>query len=102
MESNASPFVLGQRYSMATLALVVALLSFVNLAGMEKAILAVAIGLRALTATPEPRLEQRRAWAQAAIGLAVAHVVLLATIILLNLDRLTRVFEALRALADLR
>jgi uncharacterized membrane protein YgdD (TMEM256/DUF423 family) len=86
---------------LATLALVVALLSFLNLAGIEKAILAVVLGARALTATPEPSLEQRRTWAQTAVGLAAAHIVLLITIILLNLDRLPRVYEAFRALSDL-
>lgn len=102
MDPKASAFVLGQRYTLATLALVVALLSFLNLAGMEKAILAVVLGARALTSTPEPGLEQRRMWAQTAVGLAAAHVVLLISIILLNLDRLPRLFEAIRALADLQ
>ena len=102
MDPKASAFVLGQRYTLATVALVVALLSFLNLAGMEKAILAVVLGARALTAVPEPRLEQRRRWAHVAVGLAAAHVVLLTAIILLNLDRLSRLFEAIRALADLQ
>ena len=37
MDSRESAFVLGQRYTLATLALGLALLSFLNLAGMEKA-----------------------------------------------------------------
>lgn len=102
MDPKASAFVLGQRYTLATLALVVALLSFLNLAGIEKAILAVVIGLRALTSTPEPSLEQRRVWAQTAVGLAVAHVVLLTAIILWNLDRLPQLYEVFRALSDLQ
>ena len=102
MDPKASAFVLGQRYTLATLALVVALLSFLNLAGIEKAILAVVIGLRALTLTPEPSLEQRRVWAQTAVGLAVAHVVLLTAIILWNLDRLPQLYEVFRALSDLQ
>jgi len=102
MESSESAFVLGQRYSLAVLALVVALLSFLNLAGLEKAILAVVLGLRALKADPGPPLEHRRGWAQLGVGLGVAHVVLLVTVILLNLDRIPRLVEALRALSDLR
>ena len=43
-----SEFVIGQRYVFATLATVVALLSFINLAGMEKAILAIVLGYKAL------------------------------------------------------
>jgi uncharacterized membrane protein YgaE (UPF0421/DUF939 family) len=102
MESRESAFVLGQRYTLATLALGLALLSFLNLAGMEKAIFAMVIGLKALKPTPAPPLEQRRRWAKVAIGLAVAHVVLVVTLVLLNLDRLTRLLDALRAMSDLR
>ena len=79
MESRESSFVLGQRYTLATLALTLALLSFLNLAGMEKAILAIVLGLRALKPAPQPPLEQRRGWARMAIGLGVVHVVLVVT-----------------------
>ena len=99
---ESAAFVLGQRYTLATLALSLALLSFVNLAGVEKGILAIVLGLRALRPTPAPALEQRRGWARLAIGLAVAHVVLVVTVILLNLDRLSRLVDALRAMSDLR
>ena len=102
MQSPESAFVLGQRYTLATLALGLALLSFLNLAGLEKAILAIVLGVRALTATPAPPLEQRRGWARLGIGLASAHVVLVVTVILLNLHRLPKLLDALRALADLR
>jgi uncharacterized membrane protein YgaE (UPF0421/DUF939 family) len=102
MESRESAFVLGQRYTLATLALGLALLSFLNLAGLEKAIFAIVLGLRALRPTPEPPLERRRGWARAGIGLAAAHVVLVVTIVLLNLDRLSKFIDALQAMSDLR
>ena len=102
MESRESSFVLGQRYTLATLALTLALLSFLNLAGLEKAILAILLGLRALKPAPLPPLEERRGWARMAIGLAVAHVVLVVTVILLNLDRISALLDALRAMSDLR
>jgi hypothetical protein len=102
MESRDSAFVLGQRYTLATLALGVALLSFVNLAGLEKAFFAVVLGWKALKATPQPALEQRRGWARLGIGLGIAHAVLVVTIILLNLDRISRLVDALRAMSDLR
>jgi hypothetical protein len=102
MDSTQSAFVLGQRYTLATVALVVALLSFLNLAGLEKAVLAAVLGITALRATPGPPLEQRRGWARLGIALAAAHAVLLATVILLNLDRLRELYEALRAFSDLR
>ena len=102
MESRESSFVLGQRYTLATLALTLALLSFLNLAGMEKAILAILLGLRALKPEPQPALEQRRGWARMAIGLGIAHVVLVVTVVLLNLNRLPKLIDAVRALSDLR
>jgi hypothetical protein len=102
MESRDAAFVLGQRYMLATLALVLALLSFFNLAGLEKAVVAVVLAIRALRPGPGPQLEARRGWARLAVGLGIAHIVLLATVILLNLDRLPKLFQVLRALSDLR
>jgi hypothetical protein len=102
MESRESSFVLGQRYTLATLAVGLALLSFLNLAGLEKAVLAIVLGLKALKATPQPALERRRSWARFGIGLAMVHIVVLAGIILFNLDRLPKLFEALRAISDLQ
>ena len=101
MDSQESAFVLGQRYTFATLALVLALLSFLNLLGLEKSIVAIVLGLKALKAIPAPSLESRRRWAHVAVALGAGHVVLLAAVILLNLDRLPKVFEVLRALGDL-
>ena len=102
MDTRESAFVLGQRYTLATLALGVALLSFLNLAGLEKAILAILLGWKALKPSPQPALEQRRGWARLGIGLAAAHVVLLVTVILLNLHRLPELMEALRVLSDMK
>lgn len=84
------------------MALALALLSFLNLAGLEKAVIAIVLGIKALRADPGPPIEQRRGWAHLAIALAAAHVVLLTTVILLSLHRLPKVLEALRALSDLR
>jgi hypothetical protein len=102
MDSRESAFVLGQRYNLATLALAVALLSFLNLAGLEKAILAIVLGMKALRLAPEPALEQRRGWARLGIVLGATHVVLVVTVVLLNLDRIAQLLDALRAVADLR
>ena len=102
MENTTNHFVLGQRYTLATVALVVGLLSFLNLAGIEKAVLAIVLGLRALSIRPEPTLQQRRGWAKAGLVLGSTQIVLITTIILLNLDRLAQVGEVLEALSDLR
>jgi len=102
MDSTNSAFVLGQRHAFATIALVMAFLSFVNLAGLEKAIFAIVLALKALSVTPGPRLEGRRRWAQTAIVTASAHALLVILVIVLNLDRLMTLFHALRAMSDLR
>lgn len=102
MQSTQPGFVLGQRRAFATLALVIALLSFVNLAGMEKAILAIVLGIRALSREPEPALVARRNWAWTAALLGATHIVLVVTVILLNLDKLGKIVAALRALSDLK
>jgi hypothetical protein len=69
---------------------------------LEKAVFAIVLGVKALRPTPGPPLEQRRGWARLGIGLAAAHVVLVAAVILLNLDRIPRLLDALRAFSDLR
>ncbi len=97
-----SDFVVGQRYAFATLAMVVALLSFINLAGMEKAVLAILLGYRALTLAPTPALERRRGWAKAGAVLGGTHIVLVTGVILLNLDRLAEVVAVLRAMSDVK
>ncbi len=102
MQSKQPGFVLGQRRAFATLALVIALLSFVNLAGLEKSILAIVLGIRALSPSPEPALDQRRNWAMSAAVLGAAHIILVVAVILMNLDRLSKVIDALRALSDLQ
>ena len=102
MASADSAFVLGQRYTLATMALVLALLSFLNLAGMEKAIAAVIVAFTALKGSPPPALDARRGWARFAVGLAAAHIVLVITVVLLNLDRVAKLYEVLRAMSDLR
>jgi hypothetical protein len=89
-----------QRYTYATIALVVGLLSFVNLFGFEKSILAVVLGLKALGRHPEPVLDVRRHWAKSGIALGAAQAALVVTIILLNLDRIPKIIGAFRALSE--
>jgi uncharacterized membrane protein YadS len=102
MDNATTSFVLGQRYTLATLALVIGALSFLNLAGIEKAVLAIVLGLRALSLRPEPALETRRGWASGGVALGSVHIALLTMIILLNLDRLAQVGKVFEALSNLR
>jgi hypothetical protein len=97
-ESHAR--IAAQRYTYATIALVVGLLSFVNLFGFEKSILAVVLGIKALGHRPEPALDTRRHWAKSGIVLGAGQAALVVTIILLNLDRIPKVIAAFRALSE--
>lgn len=92
--------VLGQKYAYATISLILGLACFVNLVGMEKAILAVVFGWMALRATPPPLLKERRVWAKTGLSLGVLILVIVPTIILLNLDRLRVFIEALQRLSE--
>lgn len=92
--------ILGQKYAYATASLVLAILCFVSIAGLEKAILAIVFAWLALRDTPAPRLTERRAWAKVAIALAAFVLILMPTIIILNLDRLRGMIEALAKLSE--
>ena len=102
MKVASSDFIAGQRYAFASMALVVAILSFVNLAGIEKAILAIVLASKALGRDPAPALEVRRRWATAGRALGAVQILLVAGVVLLNLDRIPKLLEVLRAFADLR
>jgi hypothetical protein len=92
--------VLGQKYAYATISLILGLGCFINLAGMEKAMLAVIFGWLALKSSPAPVLKARRVWAQTGIVLGVLVLITIPTIILLNLDRLRVIVEALMKLSE--
>jgi hypothetical protein len=100
MNHTDSGVILAQRYAYATVALIVGLLSFVNLFGFEKSILAVVLGLKALGREPAPALDARRSWAKSGIALGATQIALVVTIVLLNLDRIPKLIAAFRALSD--
>lgn len=102
-ESNhesRSHIVLGQKYAYATISLILGIACFINLAGLEKALLAAIFGWLALKSTPPPVLKARRMWAQTGLVLGLLVLVVVPTIILLNLDRLRMIIETLIKLSD--
>ena len=99
LESQAH-IVLGQKYAYATISLILGLACFINLAGLEKALLAVIFGWLALKSRPAPVLKARRVWAQTGVGLGILMLIVVPTIILLNLDRLRVLVEALMKLSE--
>lgn len=92
--------VLGQKYAYATISLVLGIACFLNLAGMEKAVLAVVFGWLALKSTPSPILKQRRVWARTGMVLGIVVLTVIPTIIILNFDRLRLIVEALMKLSN--
>ena len=98
-ESQAS-IILGQKYAYATISLILALACFINLAGLEKALLAVIFGWMALKSTPAPALKTRRVWAKTGIVLGALMLIVVPTIIILNLNRLRVIVEALMKLSE--
>ena len=92
--------VLGQKYAYATISLILGLACFINLAGLEKALLAMIFGWLALKATPTPVLKARRVWAKTGLVLGTLVLISIPTIILLNLDRLRVFVDALTKLSE--
>ena len=88
-----------KKYAYATASLTLGLLSFVNLAGMEKAAVAIVFGALALGSQP-PALVQRRAWAKTGIALGSGLIVLVPALIyfVIGVDGLRQVVEALARL----
>lgn len=92
--------VLGQKYAYATASLTLSLLCFVNLAGLEKAAIAIVFGVLALRRRPAPALVQRRAWAMAGVALGAGMIVLVPALIyfVIGIDGLREIVEALARL----
>lgn len=96
MESS----VLGQKYAFATASLIMGIACYVNLLGMEKAVLAILFAWMALKQYPAPALTERRGWAKAGLAMGAILLAVVPTVLLLNLDRLELVIDALRKLQD--
>jgi hypothetical protein len=92
--------VLGQKYAYATVALVLGIACFVNLLGMEKAILAIIFGRLALKSEPAPALKERREWGQAGLILGVMQIVFITVLIIIFRNELREAFDLLLRLQD--
>src|SRR5688572_31283777 len=98
--NESHQIVLGQKYAYATISLLLGIACFINLAGLEKAMLAVIFGWLALKSSPAPTLKTRRVWAKTGIVLGSLLLVVIPTIILLNVDRLLVFVEAMQKLSE--
>lgn len=94
--------VLGQKYAYATAALMLGIASFVNLLGMEKAILAIIFARLALKSEPLPLLKNRREWGQAGLVLGVLQVVVISALIIIFRDELRHILELFMRLQEVK
>ncbi|HSK74808.1 MAG TPA: hypothetical protein VK892_24125 [Pyrinomonadaceae bacterium] len=85
--------ILGQKYAFATASLILGISCFVNLLGMEKAILAIIFSWLALRENPGPILKEHRAWAKAGLVLGILPLIIMPLIIFFNLDRIWEIIE---------
>jgi len=97
IETNES-LVLGQKYAFATASLILGICCFVNLLGLEKAILAIVFAWLALRTKPKPVLKEHRMWAKAGLVLGILPLIILPILIILNLDRLREIIDVLSKL----
>ena len=92
--------VLGQKYAYATASLVLGIMSFVNLLGLEKGLLAIIFGVLALRQVPPPALAERRTWGWLGVTFGALQVVLLVALVALNWDRVLEVIRMLEQLGE--
>jgi len=90
--------ILGQKYAFATASLILGIVSFVNLLGLEKPILAIIFGWLALRTKPAPQLTEHRLWAKAGVVLGSIILIVVPTLIILNFHRLQEFIEVLSKL----
>ena len=90
--------VLGQKYAYATAALLVGIASYIQLLGIERALLAIIFAWLALRKTPEPHLDNRRLWAKVGLALEVVMLILVPTIVAFKFETLQELMIALENL----
>jgi len=90
--------VLGQKYAYATAALLVGIISYIQLLGIERALLAVIFAWLALRSDPQPRLDNRRLWAKAGLALGVIMLILVPAILIFKFDAFRELILALENL----
>ena len=90
--------VLGQKYAYATAALLVGIASYIQLLGIERALLAIIFACLALRKTPEPSLDNRRLWAKVGLALGVVMLIIVPTVVIFKFEALKELIIALENL----
>jgi hypothetical protein len=97
-QSSNSGAVLGQKYAYATAALLLGIAAYIQILGIERAILAIIFAWLALRTDPKPRLDVRRRWAKAGLILGLIQLVAVPTIIILKFEFFRELLTALEKL----
>ena len=97
-ESSNSGVVLGQKYAYATAALLVGISSYIQLLGVERAVLAIIFAWLALRTQPEPRLENRRVWAKLGLALGLIMLVTVPVILIAKFEFFRELIAAMEKL----
>lgn len=93
--SGSNPeLLIGQKLALAGASLALGVCSFINLMGMEKAILAIVFGAMALSKGPGLLPVRRRA-AKFGVALGISQIVAIVTLLIVCWDRVLRFFEFL-------
>ena len=90
--------ILGQKYAYATAALMVGIVSYIQLLGMERAILAIIFAWLALRSDPQPKLQARRFWAIAGLILGVIMMIIVPAVIIFKFGAFKELILALENL----
>jgi len=85
----------GRRQGLAIAALALGLISFLNLLGAEKSILAIVLAVVAMSGSGSKSVRRR---SSIAIGLAVLHIVTIAVVLVLFQDELGQLIQFLHTL----
>jgi len=96
--TSKDSFVLGQKYAYATASLLVGVAAYIQLLGIERAILAILFACLALRSAPAPRLEVRRLWAQAGRALGLVMLIVVPVLVIVKFDALRELIAALEKL----
>lgn len=97
-ESSNSGIVVGQKYAYATAALLVGISSYIQLLGVERAVLAIIFAWLALRTEPEPRLENRRVWAKVGLLLGLIMLVTVPVILIAKFEFFRELIAAMEKL----
>jgi len=97
-ESSNTGVVLGQKYAYATAALLVGISSYIQLLGVERAVLAIIFAWLALRTQPEPRLENRRVWAKLGLALGLIMLVTVPVILIAKFEFFRELIAAMEKL----